>query len=68
MHIKNIPFLHGLVFPSHELSYSRFINVERGCCRPFYCFYMVCFPKPRSGKRTTFLQGPGKVVMVAICM
>uniref|UniRef100_A0A3Q1BTA4 Proton-coupled zinc antiporter SLC30A9, mitochondrial n=1 Tax=Amphiprion ocellaris TaxID=80972 RepID=A0A3Q1BTA4_AMPOC len=24
--------------------------------------------KPRSGKRTTFLQGPGKVVMVAICI
>ncbi|CAG08314.1 unnamed protein product, partial [Tetraodon nigroviridis] len=24
--------------------------------------------KPRAGKRTTFLQGPGKVVMVAICM
>uniref|UniRef100_A0A4W4HD44 Proton-coupled zinc antiporter SLC30A9, mitochondrial n=1 Tax=Electrophorus electricus TaxID=8005 RepID=A0A4W4HD44_ELEEL len=23
---------------------------------------------PRSGKRTTFLQGPGKVVMVAICI
>ncbi|XP_017545651.1 zinc transporter 9 [Pygocentrus nattereri] len=24
--------------------------------------------KPRSGKRATFLQGPGKVVMVAICI
>uniref|UniRef100_A0A674NFM9 Proton-coupled zinc antiporter SLC30A9, mitochondrial n=1 Tax=Takifugu rubripes TaxID=31033 RepID=A0A674NFM9_TAKRU len=36
--------------------------------RPFNCFYMVCFSKPRSGKRTTFLQGPGKVVMVAICI
>lgn len=24
--------------------------------------------KPRSGQRTTFLQGPGKVVMVAICI
>lgn len=24
--------------------------------------------KPRSGKRTTFMQGPGKVVMVAICI
>ncbi|CAL9707226.1 unnamed protein product [Knipowitschia caucasica] len=24
--------------------------------------------KPRSGKRTPFLQGPGKVVMVAICI
>ncbi|KAJ8269461.1 hypothetical protein COCON_G00120680 [Conger conger] len=24
--------------------------------------------KPRSGKRTTFLQGPGKVVMVAMCI
>ncbi|KAG2465923.1 ZNT9 protein, partial [Polypterus senegalus] len=24
--------------------------------------------KPRSGKRTAFLQGPGKVVMVAICI
>ncbi|CAK6964939.1 zinc transporter 9 [Scomber scombrus] len=24
--------------------------------------------KPRSGKRTTFLEGPGKVVMVAICI
>ncbi|XP_066506055.1 proton-coupled zinc antiporter SLC30A9, mitochondrial [Hoplias malabaricus] len=24
--------------------------------------------KPRSGKRVTFLQGPGKVVMVAICI
>uniref|UniRef100_H3DE67 Proton-coupled zinc antiporter SLC30A9, mitochondrial n=1 Tax=Tetraodon nigroviridis TaxID=99883 RepID=H3DE67_TETNG len=24
--------------------------------------------KPRAGKRTTFLQGPGKVVMVAICI
>ncbi|KPP72840.1 solute carrier family 30 member 9-1-like [Scleropages formosus] len=24
--------------------------------------------KPRSGKRTTFLQGPGKVVSVAICI
>uniref|UniRef100_A0A667WMN3 Proton-coupled zinc antiporter SLC30A9, mitochondrial n=1 Tax=Myripristis murdjan TaxID=586833 RepID=A0A667WMN3_9TELE len=28
----------------------------------------ICFIKPRSGKRTTFLQGPGKVVMVAICI
>lgn len=28
----------------------------------------LCFTKPRSGKRTTFREGPGKVVMVAIWM
>lgn len=68
MHKKNIPFLPVFFFPSHELDYRRFINVETARFRPFNCYYMVCFSKPRSGKRTTFLQGPGKVVMVAICM
>uniref|UniRef100_A0A7N9AXI5 Proton-coupled zinc antiporter SLC30A9, mitochondrial n=1 Tax=Mastacembelus armatus TaxID=205130 RepID=A0A7N9AXI5_9TELE len=33
-----------------------------------FTFLCLCFIKPRSGKRTTFLQGPGKVVMVAICI
>uniref|UniRef100_A0A3B5KKT8 Proton-coupled zinc antiporter SLC30A9, mitochondrial n=1 Tax=Xiphophorus couchianus TaxID=32473 RepID=A0A3B5KKT8_9TELE len=31
------------------------------------CFFVNKL-KPRSGKRATFLQGPGKVVMVAICI
>uniref|UniRef100_A0AAQ5X4X8 Proton-coupled zinc antiporter SLC30A9, mitochondrial n=1 Tax=Amphiprion ocellaris TaxID=80972 RepID=A0AAQ5X4X8_AMPOC len=40
-----------------EYQESRFLSF-------FDCLCMF----PRSGKRTTFLQGPGKVVMVAICI
>ncbi|KAG8003868.1 Zinc transporter 9, partial [Nibea albiflora] len=34
---------------------------------PFNCLSLR-FSKPRSRERATFLQGPGKVVMVAICI
>uniref|UniRef100_A0A8D0DDA8 Proton-coupled zinc antiporter SLC30A9, mitochondrial n=1 Tax=Sander lucioperca TaxID=283035 RepID=A0A8D0DDA8_SANLU len=34
----------------------------------FSLLVFLCSTKPRSGQRTTFLQGPGKVVMVAICI
>uniref|UniRef100_A0A7N6ATP3 Proton-coupled zinc antiporter SLC30A9, mitochondrial n=1 Tax=Anabas testudineus TaxID=64144 RepID=A0A7N6ATP3_ANATE len=34
----------------------------------FFILLFLCVIKPRSGKRATFLQGPGKVVTVAICI
>uniref|UniRef100_A0A8D0AVX1 Proton-coupled zinc antiporter SLC30A9, mitochondrial n=1 Tax=Sander lucioperca TaxID=283035 RepID=A0A8D0AVX1_SANLU len=43
-------------------------DVEAKLLLNFTVVVFLCSTKPRSGQRTTFLQGPGKVVMVAICI
>lgn len=55
-------FLHDFLL-LFQVSCGKWYNAD---FLPIFMFF--CFTKPRSGKRTTFLQGPGKVVMVAICM
>lgn len=62
--IKSVIFTCFLFFQvMNSVSCGKLHNVEF-----VTTFIFFCFTKPRSGKRTTFLQGPGKVVMVAICM
>uniref|UniRef100_A0A672IL13 Proton-coupled zinc antiporter SLC30A9, mitochondrial n=1 Tax=Salarias fasciatus TaxID=181472 RepID=A0A672IL13_SALFA len=63
------------VWGSHEaLARERNLRkeVEREYQESRFFFFSLlcesCGSLPRSGKRATFLQGPGKVVMVAICI
>uniref|UniRef100_A0A672ZYY7 Proton-coupled zinc antiporter SLC30A9, mitochondrial n=1 Tax=Sphaeramia orbicularis TaxID=375764 RepID=A0A672ZYY7_9TELE len=55
------------VWGSHE-ALARERNLRKEVEREYQESRFFFFSYPRSGKRTTFLQGPGKVVMVAICI
>uniref|UniRef100_A0A669DJ88 Proton-coupled zinc antiporter SLC30A9, mitochondrial n=1 Tax=Oreochromis niloticus TaxID=8128 RepID=A0A669DJ88_ORENI len=55
------------VWGSHE-ALARERNLRKEVERQYQESKFYFLLTPRSGQRTTFLQGPGKVVMVAICI